>query len=170
METIKNSREDKEQHLKTIKEIRNKSQQELEDERRKSEEMTREIDSISTVCRQFAEFEKEIANHLAIAKRMSSKDAMVQRELIKKKQEADYILLKASEQVFKMEKEFEMLENQIGVKSEEKLAIGQTIADADADLGALERERKDLIDSWHRVIASISQRDSVYEELSDERR
>ncbi|XP_034939627.1 coiled-coil domain-containing protein 40 [Chelonus insularis] len=169
LEDSKKSREEKEVRLAELKEIRNKVREEVEKERKEAEEMNREMESTSSLCRRFSEYKDEIFNHLAVAKRMSEKDAKIEREMIRQKQEADYILLNVSEQIWKLEKEIDDLKQQTNIKEEEKLAICQTIADADTDLEALQRERTDLVDAWKSVVNSISQRDEIYNDLSQER-
>ncbi|CAD6201324.1 GSCOCG00000125001-RA-CDS [Cotesia congregata] len=169
LEDIKQSREEKECHLIELKEIRNRVRNETEEENRRAEEMLREIESTSSLYKRFSEYEQEISDRMAVAERMSQKDATVEREMIRQKQEADYILWKLSEEIWRLEKEIDDLRRQIEIKNEEKLVVTQTVADADADLGGLQRERKDLMDAWNSVISSIVQRDKVFDELSHER-
>ncbi|XP_015108461.2 coiled-coil domain-containing protein 40 [Diachasma alloeum] len=169
LEDLKNSREEKQHRLKEKKELRNKTRQEADEERRRVEELSREMESLSSRCKRFEEFEEEVSHHLTIAKRMSEKDASVQRELIRQKQQEDYLLLKLSEEIWKLEREIEDLRRQQEAKSQDKIVVGQTISDADADLGALQRERKGLLTAWNRVVANILQRDKITEELSAER-
>lgn len=169
LEDIKQSREEKECHLVELKEIRNRVRNETEEENRRAEEMLREIESTSSLYKRFSEYEQEISDRMAVAERMSQKDATVEREMIRQKQEADYILWKLSEEIWKLEKEIDDLRRQIEIKNEEKLVVTQSVADADADLGGLQRERKDLMDAWNSVISSIVQRDKIFDELSHER-
>ncbi|KAH0540643.1 coiled-coil domain-containing protein 40-like [Cotesia glomerata] len=169
LEDIKQSREEKECHLVELKEIRNRVRNETEEENRRAEEMLREIESTSSLYKRFSEYEQEISDRMAVAERMSQKDATVEREMIRQKQEADYILWKLSEEIWRLEKEIDDLKRQIEIKNEEKLVVTQTVADADADLRGLQRERKDLMDAWNSVIASIVQRDKIFDELSHER-
>ncbi|XP_057323316.1 coiled-coil domain-containing protein 40-like [Microplitis mediator] len=169
LEDIKQSCEEKECHLVELKDMRNRVRNEAEEENRRAEEISREVESTSSLCKRFSEYEQEISDHLAVAERKSQKDAIVEREMIRQKQEADYILWKLSEEVWKLEKEIYDLKQQMEIKNEEKAVVIQTIADADADLGGLHRERKDLMDAWNGVIASILQRDKVFNELSQER-
>ncbi|XP_063980337.1 coiled-coil domain-containing protein 40 [Diachasmimorpha longicaudata] len=169
IDDLKNSREEKQHRLKEKKELRNKIRLEVDEERRRVEELSREMESTSSQCKRFEQFEEEVSHHLTIAKRMSEKDASVQRELIRQKQQEDYLLLKLSEEVWKLEREIEDLRKQREVKSQDKVVIEQTISDADADLGALQRERKGLLTSWNHVVGNILQRDKITEELGGER-
>ncbi|XP_011298593.1 coiled-coil domain-containing protein 40 [Fopius arisanus] len=169
LEDLKKSREENQYRLKEKKELRNKVRQEADEERRRVEQLSRELESLSSQCKHFEEFEVEVSNHLSVSKRMSEKDASVQRELIRQKQQEDYLLLKLEEEVWKLEKEIEDLRRQQVTKTEDKVTVGQTISDADADFGALQRERKGLLTAWNRVVANILQRDKISEELSTER-
>ncbi|XP_053593742.1 coiled-coil domain-containing protein 40 [Microplitis demolitor] len=169
LEDVKQSCEEKECHLIELKDMRNRVRNEAEEENRRAEELSREIESTSSLCKRFSEYEQEISDNLAVAERKSQKDAIAEREMIRQKQEADYILWKLSEEVWKLEKEIYDLKQQMEIKNEEKAVVIQTIADADADLEGIQRERKDLMDAWNGVIASILQRDKVFNELSQER-
>lgn len=170
LEDLKKSREEKQNCLKEQKDLRNKMRHEADEKAQRAEELSRDLESLASRCKRFQEFEDEVSNHLSIAKRMSEKDAAVQRELIRQKQQEDYLLLKLSEEVWKLEREIGDLQRQREAKIEDKAVLGQTISDADADLGALQRERKGLMMAWNRVVGNILQRDKITEELSSERR
>lgn len=169
LETMKCWCEKEKNDVKSMKETRNIAEQERKKELEKAESMSHEIESVSSLCRRFAEYEEEVSNYITIAKRMSEKDARVERELIRQKQEMDYIMLKASETVWKLERELNDLQKQIEIKNNEKLTMNQVIADADTDLEVFEREQKNLINSWNKVLYSVQQRDKAYDALSTER-
>ncbi|KAK0173731.1 hypothetical protein PV328_006882 [Microctonus aethiopoides] len=169
LETMKCWCEKEKNDVKSMKETRNIAEQERKKELEKAESMSHEIESVSLLCRRFADYEEEVSNYITIAKRMSEKDARVERELIRQKQEMDYIMLKASETVWKLERELNDLQKQIEIKNNEKLTMNQVIADADTDLEVFEREQKNLINSWNKVLYSVQQRDKAYDALSTER-
>lgn len=162
-------REEKELQIKTVKTEHNEAYQKLSDVKTKEDQIIRELESLASLERQFNEWENEIASNLNVSKRMSEKDATMQRELIRRKQQEDYILFKIMSEVWKVESEIKLLNEQCELKEKEKLALSQTIADADADLNALQREYKNLFNTWNSVVANISQRNKIYSDISDER-
>ncbi|XP_012268541.2 coiled-coil domain-containing protein 40 [Athalia rosae] len=162
-------REEKESQINTMKEVHREAYNNLRDEKSKEEEMTRELESLASLERQFTEWENELSSNITVSKRMSEKDAVVQRELIQKKQQEDYILFKIMSEVWKLESEIKMLNNQAELKEKEKAALHQTITDANADLDALQREYKNLFNTWNSVVANVSQRNKIYSDICNEK-
>ncbi|XP_046470092.1 coiled-coil domain-containing protein 40 isoform X1 [Neodiprion pinetum] len=162
-------REEKETQICIVKDVHKEAYQKLRDEKAKEEEIIRELESLSSLERQFREWEDEISSNLTVSKRMSEKDAMDQKELIRKKQQEDYILFKIMSEVWKIESEIKILNEQAELKEKEKGTLSQTITDANADLDALQREYKNLFNTWNNIVANISQRNQIYSEISDER-
>lgn len=162
-------REEKELQISKLKDVHKEAYQKLRDEKTREDQTVRELESLASLERQFQEWENELSSNLTVSKRMSEKDAAVQRELVRKKQQEDYIMFKIMSEVWKLESEIKMLNEQAELKDKEKIALGQTIADANADLDALQREYKNLFNTWNSVVANISQRNKIYSDISDER-
>lgn len=64
-------------------------------------------------------------------------------------------------EVLSLTAKFAELEKNIKQKQAEVEVISQSVADGNADLEALERENKRLLQVWSQVILQIQQRDRV---------
>jgi septal ring factor EnvC (AmiA/AmiB activator) len=65
-------------------------------------------------------------------------------------------------EVANLEARLVTLDGQFKLKESERNKLGQSIADANADLEALTREQQWLLKSWNSVVLSIQQHDKVY--------
>lgn len=162
-------RGEKDSRVEEAKELQKLAKEKLENEKRKADKFTLEIESLGSMSRRFAEWEKEIASHMAISKRMSEKDATVKRESLRRKQQEDYLLEKLMEEIWRLEHEITDCREQLKIKERESSDARQTITDANADLEGLQKYEKRLLSEWNHVVASISSRDKLNEELAKER-
>ena len=162
-------RDEKESRASIDKELKKLARDELEHEKTTADKFALEIEGLSSLNRQFSEWETEIASHLTVAKRMSEKDATIQRDLLRRKQYEDYILAKLMEEIARLEGEIKDCREQLAIKEIERMDARQTITDANADLEGLQRSQKKLFSEWNRVVSSISQRDKVNDELAKDR-
>jgi bacterioferritin (cytochrome b1) len=69
-----------------------------------------------------------------------------------------------------LEARLAILDGQLKLKESERNKIGQSVADANADLEALSREQQQLLQSWNSVFISIQQRDKVYMNVTQDYR
>jgi septal ring factor EnvC (AmiA/AmiB activator) len=60
------------------------------------------------------------------------------------------------------------LDGQLKLKESEKNKVGQSVADANADLEALRTEQQQLLHSWNSVFISIQQCDKVFMNVTQE--
>lgn len=162
-------REEKESRIVETKDLRKLMKNELDIEKNTAAKFNQEIESLRSTYHHFEEWEKEIVNHLKISKRMSEKEATLQRELLGRKQQEDYVLMNLMEEVSRLENEIKDCREQLAIKEAERIDAGQTITDANTDLEGLQRTQKKLFSEWNHVVASISQRDKVHDELLKER-
>lgn len=165
-----NLRGDIEERLKKLKETHKKVDEELQAKKLKEKKLQQGIESLNALQQQFSKWENELTGNVTISQRISEKDAAVERELLYQKQQKDYVLYKLEDEVWKLQSEIKDLDEQLQVKDEEKIALSQTIADANADLEGLEKEHKTLYSAWNSVLNLISQRDKINEEIITEQR
>lgn len=170
IEDITRAREDVERQLEETKKIHKRALEELFSKRKNERQLLEGVETLNALHQQFLKWEEEIAGNLSISKRISEKDAAKQKELLMQKHQKDYILLKLEEEVRKLQMEFDTLTEQLQSKIEEKIALGQTVADANADLEALEKEHKTLHATWNSVLLLINQRDKINEEILSEQK
>jgi septal ring factor EnvC (AmiA/AmiB activator) len=74
----------------------------------------------------------------------------------------DVFVLKLMTEIANLEARLAILDGQLKLKESERNKVGQSVADANADLEALSREQHRLLQSWNSVFISIQQRDKVY--------
>lgn len=162
-------REEKDSHVKKAKEIHKTAHAKLIDEQKKEKDLRHELEQLTALQAQFAELQKEFESHITVSKRMSQKDRAIQRDLIARKEQKDFIIFKLMEEVWEIKTEIAKLDVQLQLKNKEKIEIGQTIADVNADLEALHKQHKNLCTAWNSVVLNITKRNNVYEQLNTER-
>lgn len=167
---LKSLYEDNDQQVKDLKELQKKLFKELQEEKSKESKLIQNLSSLANLEKAFIEWETEINQDLLVSQRVSEKDAAMRKELIQQKQRRDYILFKLMNEVHKIEEEIRYLDEQLQLKDKEKIVVAQTIADANADLEALQRDHTNLLRTWNNVLSCISQRDYINDQLSSERR
>lgn len=167
---VTNLRGDIEERLIKVKETFRKANEELESKKIQEKKLLRSIESLDTLQVQLSKWESELAGNLTISERISEKDAAMQRELLMQKQQRDYVMYKLEDEVWKLQTEIKDLDEQLQIKEQEKIALSQTVADANADLECLEKEHKTLYNAWNSVLTLISQRDTINEEITEEQK
>ncbi|XP_015177941.1 PREDICTED: coiled-coil domain-containing protein 40 isoform X2 [Polistes dominula] len=162
-------REEKNQKVNDIKELHKKAKEKMQEEKDKEDKLLRDLQKMTALQNQFANWEEEMKQCLMISKKTCQKDAILQQELINEKQKKDCILFKLREEVWRLEEEITNVNEQVQLKIKEKLATSQLVADANADLEALHREHTNLSNAWNGVVLNISKRDKIYDQLTEER-
>ncbi|XP_014598615.1 PREDICTED: coiled-coil domain-containing protein 40 [Polistes canadensis] len=162
-------REEKNQKVNDIKELHKKAKEKMQEEKEKEDKLLRDLQKMTALQNQFADWEEEIKQCLMISKKTCQKDAILQQELINEKQKKDCILFKLREEVWRLEEEINNFNEQVQLKLKEKVATSQLVADANADLEALHREHTNLSNAWNGVVLNISKRDKIYDQLTEER-
>ncbi|XP_043504868.1 coiled-coil domain-containing protein 40 isoform X2 [Polistes fuscatus] len=162
-------REEKNQKVNDIKELHKKAKEKMQEEKEKENKLLRDLQKMTALQNQFADWEEEIKQCLMISKKTCQKDAILQQELINEKQKKDCILFKLREEVWRLEEEINNFNEQVQLKFKEKAATSQLVADANADLEALHREHTNLSNAWNGVVLNISKRDKIYDQLTAER-
>lgn len=161
--------EEKDTCVKNAKDVHKATHVKLFDEKKKEENLVRELEQFTALQAQFSEWQTELENSLAISKQVSKKDKTIQRDLIAQKQQKDCIIYKLMEEVWRIKTEIANLDTQLQLKNKEKIEINQMIADVNADLEALHKQHMNLCNAWNSVILNITKRNKVYEQLNAER-
>ncbi|KYN21225.1 PREDICTED: coiled-coil domain-containing protein 40 [Trachymyrmex cornetzi] len=162
-------REEKDTHIKNVKEIHKDTHVKLLEEKRKEENLMHELEQITDLQAQFSKLQTELENNLIISKQVSKKDKIIQRDLIAQKQQKDCIIYKLMEEVWRIKTEIANLDTQLQLKNKEKIQINQMIADVDTDLATLHKQHTNLCNAWNSVVLNITNRNKVYEQLNTER-
>jgi len=71
-------------------------------------------------------------------------------------------------EVWKLESQIELIEDEMEIKSRELETIKSRSADSMADLEALNMEEKHLMQLWNSVIVNIQHKDKIHAEVCDE--
>ncbi|CAG2054822.1 unnamed protein product [Timema podura] len=135
---------------------------------RKEEELRSELESLMLLEKQFSDWEKDMESDLTVSQRISEKTKVDKKQLADDKRRQDIFLLKLMTEVSNLSSQNSLLDTQFQVKDCERATIGQTVADANADLQALGQEQHRLLQSWNGVVINIKQRDRVYEGVQKE--
>jgi len=74
----------------------------------------------------------------------------------------DVFILKLMTEIANLEARLVTLDGQFKLKESERNKLRQSVADANADLEALNREQYQLVQSWNSVVISIQQSEAAY--------
>lgn len=162
-------REEKDTHVREARDLRKVAHSKLLDEKTKEKNLGQELEQLSTLQTQFTEWQKELESDLAVSRQVSKKDKAIQRDLIARKQQKDFIIFRLMEEIWKIKNEIANLDVQLQLKNKERIEINQMIADVNADLEALHKQHTNLCNAWNSVVLNITKRNKVYEQLSAER-
>ncbi|KYN01618.1 Coiled-coil domain-containing protein 40, partial [Cyphomyrmex costatus] len=162
-------REEKDTYVKNVKEIHKTTHVKLLEEKKKEENLMRELEQLTDLDAQFSKWQTELENSLIISKQVSKKDKAIQRDLIAQKQQKDCIIYKLMEEVWRIKNEIANLDMQLQLKNKEKIQINQMIVDVNADLEMLHKQHTNLCNAWNSVVLNITKRNKVYEQLNTER-
>jgi hypothetical protein len=82
----------------------------------------------------------------------------------------DIFILKLMTEIANLGARLAILEGQLKLKECERNQVGQSVADANADLESLRREHQRLLQAWNSVFISIQQRDKVFMNVTQDYR
>lgn len=170
LEKLSSQRLDKERRILEMRDANKCLLLKIGNDRGTEQKLIKELTNLSSLQAQFAQWEAEIKNDLINTHGMSKRDAAAQRELIKDKQERDYLMFKMTQETWKLESEIATLQEQLEMKREEIRNGKQCATDSNADLETLNKDRKCLLQAWNSVLILIAQRDKVTEQLNQEKR
>ncbi|XP_049802004.1 coiled-coil domain-containing protein 40 [Schistocerca nitens] len=166
----KKMRDDMEQKVQNSKSHHLVDSDKLRKQQKKEEELSADLRKILLVKKQFVDWEAEMESELAVSQRISEKMKLDKKQLAEEKKKQDLFLLKLTNEVANLETQITTLEGQLKVKEEERLIISQTLADANVDLEALNKEQQRLLQAWNGVVISMQQRDKAYAAVMDEKK
>ncbi|XP_076222304.1 lethal (2) 41Ab isoform X2 [Nomia melanderi] len=158
-------REKKNQNIENAKQVLKTNRCKLEDERNKREKLSQDLKNLLSFHNYLSKWENDLNDYLRISKQISSQDANRRKALINKKQQRDFILYRLKEEIWKIETEISYLDEQLQIKNKEKENVNKMIIDVNTDLETLHTERKDLYDIWKSVVANISKRNNIHDQL-----
>ncbi|XP_014210588.1 coiled-coil domain-containing protein 40, partial [Copidosoma floridanum] len=165
-----NLRADMECRLQSAKEAHRVTSERLKAKKLVEKQLGQTIESIEALQQQFSKWEDELRNNLTISQRISEKDDALERELVQRKQQRDYVLFKLEDEVWRLQAEIKDMDDQLQIKDAEKASLRQTIADVSADLDGLKKEHKTLYNAWNVVLHLINKQDQIHEEAMLEHR
>nr|XP_033333687.1 coiled-coil domain-containing protein 40 [Megalopta genalis] len=148
-------KEKKDHNIEEAKGVLKKNHCKLEDERNKQKKLSQELKNLLTFYNYLSKWENDLNDHLKISKQISSQDANKRKMLINKKYQRDFILYRLKEEIWKVEDEIAYLDEQLQIKTKEKVDANRMIIDVNTDLETLYAERKDIHDVWKSIVMSI---------------
>ncbi|XP_046670785.1 coiled-coil domain-containing protein 40 [Homalodisca vitripennis] len=131
----------------------------------KEEELRLEKESLAALITQFSEWEQSQNSEITIAQRISEKNKTDRNVYTQEKIYQDLLIVSLTSEVLNLTTKLGELEKHIKQKQSEVEVVQQSVADGNADLEALERENKRLMQVWSHVILQIQQRDQVMGEV-----
>lgn len=120
-----------------------------------------ELDQMQAVEINIDKFRDEYRNELEISKRVVSKDKQDKLIVSKEKKKMDFILLNLESELRRYQAESDAINEQKQLQEENLDILKSRLADANADLDALQTEQKRLIASWNDVIYAVEKRNNM---------
>lgn len=139
-----------------------KTQQEnYADSKRIHNQRLLEISKLQMLERNIDKWCQEMRNDVEVSKRVISKDKQEKQRKSEEKKQMDFLLLNLEMEVRHRENESNHLMEQIKEHAKRVEILNVSLADANADLNALQSEHKRLIGSWNDVAYAIQSRDKT---------
>lgn len=148
-----------ESNAKDLKKTYDHENYRFKDAKRAYNERLIELTHLQVLEGNMCKWTQEIEDEVIAAKRVVSKDAKDQLAVSQHKKQMDMILFNVDAEIRRVERQLENTNEQIGDQQQIVDELHRSIADANADVNALQNEHKRLIASWSDVILCIKQRD-----------
>lgn len=131
----------------------------FKDAKRAYNERMIELTHLQVLEGNMSKWTQEIEDEVLAAKRMVSKDAQDQLAISQHKKQMDMLLFNVDAEIRRVERQLENTNDQITEQTQAVDELNRSIADANADVNALQSEHRRMIGSWGDVILCIKQRD-----------
>lgn len=142
------------------KELRTSQEMFKENERMYNDRLT-ELDKLQMLQLSIEKWHQEMRSELEVSKRIIGKDKQEKQRKSNEKMQMDLLLLNLEAEVRRCEAASSYLSEQIHAQEMSLDDLNAKLADANADLEALQGEHKQLIGSWKTVIHFIRARDEM---------
>ncbi|XP_061393544.1 coiled-coil domain-containing protein 40 [Musca vetustissima] len=126
-----------------------------------------ELENMQELERNIRKWADDVEDEVKNAKRIVSRDAQLQQQLSEEKKKSDLLFYHLDVEVRKSEKELEIVTNEVKDMEEVMNVLNMSVANANADLEALETEHKRLTQAWSEVIVAISLRDRILYQVQE---
>ncbi|XP_073822018.1 lethal (2) 41Ab [Musca autumnalis] len=126
-----------------------------------------ELENMQELERNIRKWADDVEDEVKNAKRIVSRDAQLQQQLSEEKKKSDLLFYHLDVEVRKSEKELQMVQNEVKDMEEVMDVLNMSVANANADLEALETEHKRLTQAWSEVIVAISLRDRILYQVQE---
>lgn len=126
-----------------------------------------ELENMQELERNIRKWADDVEDEVKNAKRIVSRDAQLQQQLSEEKKKSDLLFYHLDVEVRKSERELEMVHNEVKDMEEVMDVLNMSVANANADLEALETEHKRLTQAWSEVIVAIALRDRILYQVQE---
>lgn len=106
-------------------------------------------------------FVKNLDSDIAITRRKAYKTEEEMAKVEKEKKQQDYLLDKMNEQVKFLNEQLALYEAQIDTQRNEIKTAAETLAEATAEIEAINFEKKQLIQQWKSSLIGMQRRDEA---------
>ncbi|XP_077283288.1 coiled-coil domain-containing protein 40-like [Arctopsyche grandis] len=165
---IEKVRYEKDAIIKTNREIYKEQYNTLNDDKKKDSQLLGELEALTLLCRQYELWEKDTNSELAVNQRISEKIKSDKLQLIEEKKKMDLTVYKLTTEVWNLESQIGLAEDQIKIKLKEFEDANELIGNGTADLQALEVEQRQLIQLWNSAVINIQQKDKLLSTVNEE--
>lgn len=182
IERQKDTLDDYNNQLKDVSEKRIKHEQNLAQQKKEHDSLNRifkesqrihkdrlmDLSHVQILENNISKWTQEIEDEVETAKRIVSKDNQDQLAISQAKKQMDLFLFNLDAEVRRGERQLANFNDQIVEQNNVLDILNNSIADANADLKALQNEHKRLIGSWSEVILGIKHRDKMLAKMRDD--
>ncbi len=139
----------------------------LEQEQRTLESNKSELDTVNVTLRQIKEYNEEMKSEIAVTRRAAYKAEENITNLESKKMTQDLLIDSLNEQVKRLHEEIALYEAQRQSQAQETKAAQDTLNDATKEMGAIEFEKKQLMQRWKSSLIGLQRRDEALQSMHD---
>ena len=137
----------------------------IDQEKRTLESNKSELDAISVTLRQIKEYNEEMKSEIAVTRRAAYKAEENITHLEGEKMTQDLLIDSLNEQTRRLHEEIALYEARRLSQQQETKAAQDTLNDATKEMGAIEFEKKQLMQRWKSALIGLQRRDEALQSM-----
>eukprot|EP01012_Entosiphon_sulcatum_P006174 TRINITY_DN1288_c0_g1_i1.p2 TRINITY_DN1288_c0_g1~~TRINITY_DN1288_c0_g1_i1.p2 ORF type:complete len:881 (+),score=378.54 TRINITY_DN1288_c0_g1_i1:94-2736(+) len=158
---VQRLREEREQERDATQRQYEQDKAALEDLRKKYFKYQAELDKLSETLLRVEQFNEQMQSEIAIERTAAYKVEEVITNLEKQKQGQDYLIDQLNEQIKQQTEKLAMYEAQLDSQRKETRIANDTLAEALAEMDAINFEKKQLLQQWKTSLIGMQRRDEA---------
>ena len=150
-----------------LRKILDENNIQIEQEQRTFDTNKTELDALNVTLRQIIEYNEEMKGEIAVTRRAAYKAEENIGKLENKKMTQDLLIDSLNEQIKRLHEEVALYEAQRLSQAQETKAAQDTLNDATKEMGAIDFEKKQLMQRWKSSLIGLQRRDEALQKMHD---